>query len=109
LLLQDGSDYQVTESWPRPTKTKVTKMKKTYYILGLVSGAILVYSWKLLVKEGVKIGVTVGREIKKVSAATLEDIEDATAEAMQDMADQDQAGRDDEHQDTARRRTRPAN
>ena len=73
-------------------------MKKTSYLLGLASGAILLYNWKVLVKEGVKIGVKVGREVKKVSAKTLEDLEDATAEAMQDLEDQEQAKRAKEHQ-----------
>lgn len=72
-------------------------MKKTSYLLGVVSGAILLYNWKFLVKEGVKIGVMVGREVKKVSAKTLEDLEDATAEAMQEVEEQDRANRETEH------------
>jgi hypothetical protein len=73
-------------------------MKKTSYLLGLASGAILLYNWKFLVKEGVKIGVKVGREVKRVSAKTLEDLEDATAEAMQDLEDEEQAKPAGEHQ-----------
>jgi hypothetical protein len=76
-------------------------MKKPSYLLGLASGVILLYNWKFLVKEGVKIGVKVGREVKKVSAKTLEDLEDATAEAMQDLEDQEQAKRANEHQGPA--------
>lgn len=75
-------------------------MKKPSYLLGLASGVILLYNWKFLVKEGVKIGVKVGREVKKVSAKTLEDLEDATAEAMQDLEEQEQA-KVNEHQGPA--------
>jgi hypothetical protein len=83
-------------------------MKKTSYLLGVVSGAVLLYNWKFLVKEGVKIGVKVGREVKKVSAKTLEDLEDATAEAMQEVEEQDQAKRETEHQGPVGERKRPA-
>jgi len=61
-------------------------MKKTTYVLGLASGALLALNWRFLLKEGVKVGVKAGREIKKVSAQTLEDIQDASAEALQDLA-----------------------
>lgn len=74
-------------------------MKKTSYLLGMVSGAILLYNWKLLVKESVKIGVKVGREVKKVSAQTLEDLQDATAEAMQDLEEQEKTKRTKENQE----------
>jgi hypothetical protein len=66
--------------------------KKTTYLLGLASGVVLMNYWKFIVKEGVKIGVKVGRNIKQVSVETLEDLEDVTAEAMQDLADQEAAG-----------------
>ena len=72
-------------------------MKKTTYILGLASGAILALNWRLLLKEGIKVGVKVGREVKRVSAETMEDIEDAKAEAMQDLAEEEQAARGSEH------------
>jgi hypothetical protein len=83
-------------------------MKKTTYILGLASGVVLAQSWRVLVKEGVKLGVKVGREVKKVSAETLEDIEDASAEAMQDLAEEDQVARENELRGAGGRRRRPA-
>jgi hypothetical protein len=64
-------------------------MKKTTYLLGLISGAAIAFNWRTIVKEGVKAGVKAGREIKKVSAQTLEDIQDAKAEAMDDLAKKD--------------------
>lgn len=64
-------------------------MKKMTYFLGVASGAAVAFYWRTIVKEGVKAGVKVGREIKKVSAQTLEDIQDAKAEAMDDLAKED--------------------
>ena len=81
-------------------------MKKTTYLLGLASGVVLACSWKFLVKESVKIGVKVGRGVKRVSAETLEDLEDASAEAMQDLAEEDEINRDAEQQEATRRRKR---
>lgn len=72
-------------------------MKKTAYVLGIASGVALALNWRFLVKEGVKAGVKVGREIKKVSAKALEDIEDAKAEAMQDLAEEEKSARAKEH------------
>jgi hypothetical protein len=65
-------------------------MKKSTYLVGLASGLVLAHSWKFLVKEGVKIGVKAGRQIKKVSEQALEDLEDASNEAMHELAEEDQ-------------------
>lgn len=83
-----------------------TKMKKSTYIFGLASGVLLATSWKFLVKEGVKIGVKVGREVKKVSAETLEDLEDARAEAMHDLAEEEKAAHETEGENPEGRRKR---
>jgi hypothetical protein len=69
-------------------------MKKTTYVLGLASGVMLALNWKFFVKEGVKVGVKVGREIKKVSSQALEDLQDAKAEALQDLAEEEKAARE---------------
>jgi len=63
-------------------------MKKTTYILGLASGVVLALNWKILLRESIKISVKVGREVKRVSAGTLEDMQDAKAEAMHDLAEE---------------------
>jgi hypothetical protein len=63
-------------------------MKKTTYLLGLASGVVLALNWRPLLKESIKVGVKVGREVKRVSAETLEDIEDAKAEAMHDLEEE---------------------
>lgn len=74
-------------------------MKKTTYVLGLASGVVLALNWKFFVKEGVKVGVKVGREVKKVSSKALEDLEDAKAEAMQDLAEEERSARKNDHDD----------
>jgi hypothetical protein len=64
-------------------------MKKLAYLLGVVSGVVLAYSWKILLKESVKAGVSAGRAIRRVSEQAFEDIEDASAEAMEELARED--------------------
>jgi hypothetical protein len=69
-------------------------MKKSTYAVGVVSGLILARSWRFLLKEGIKAGVRAGRQIKKVSEEVLEDVEDASAEAFDELAETGQkAGR----------------
>jgi hypothetical protein len=84
--LHKHSEVQFTESWLQPVETK---MKKTTYILGLASGVVLALNWKILLREGIKISVKVGREVKRVSAGALEDLQDAKAEAMHDLAEEE--------------------
>jgi len=78
-------------------------MKKTTYILGLASGVALALNWKLLVKESIKAGVKVGREVKRISAETLEDLEDAKAEAMHDLAEEEKNARENAKHDAGHR------
>jgi hypothetical protein len=82
---------QINESWPPPVEAK---MKKTTYLLGLASGVVLALNWKPILKESIKVGVKVGREVKRVSAETLEDLEDAKAEAMHDLEEEEKAARE---------------
>jgi len=72
-------------------------MKKTTYVLGLASGVMLALNWKFFVKEGVKVSVKVGREVKKVSSQALEDLQDAKAEALQDLAEEERTARESKH------------
>jgi hypothetical protein len=91
---------QVKESWPPPVEAK---MKKTTYLLGLASGVVLALNWKPLLKESIKVGVKVGREVKRVSAETLEDLEDAKAEAMHDLEEEEKKARQSaKHDDGSR-------
>jgi len=69
-------------------------MKKSTYLIGVASGLVLANSWKFLVKEGIKVGVRAGRQVKKISDQVMEDLEDARAEAFDEMQGQEQkAGR----------------
>jgi hypothetical protein len=65
-------------------------MKKSTYLVGVASGLVLAHSWKFLVKEGIKVGVRAGRQIKKVSDQVLEELEDASAEAFDELQGQEQ-------------------
>jgi hypothetical protein len=69
-------------------------MKKSTYLLGVASGLVLASSWKFLVKESIKAGVLAGRQVKKISDQVMEDLEDARAEAFDELQEQEQkAGR----------------
>ncbi|MDQ3745103.1 MAG: hypothetical protein M3444_12035 [Acidobacteriota bacterium] len=69
-------------------------MKKSTYLLGVASGLVLASSWKFLAKEGIKAGVLAGRQVKKISDQVMEDLEDARAEAFDELKAQEQkAGR----------------
>jgi hypothetical protein len=64
-------------------------MKKTVYLLGLASGVIVAQYWRVLFKESVKAGVRAGRVIRRVSTQAMEEMEDANAEALNELAEQD--------------------
>lgn len=69
-------------------------MKKTTYLFGVISGVLVAQYWRPLFKESVKAGVRAGRVMRRVSAQAMEEMEDANAEAMEELAQQDQkAGR----------------
>lgn len=65
-------------------------MKKSTFVMGVASGLVLAHSWKFLVKEGIKVGVRAGRQIKKVSDQVMEELEDASAEAFDELQEQEQ-------------------
>ncbi|HTF72726.1 MAG TPA: hypothetical protein VK638_59665 [Edaphobacter sp.] len=64
-------------------------MKKSSYLLGIASGVVVTAYWRTILKEGVKGGVRVGRVVKRVSAQAMEEIEDANAEALSELEQQD--------------------
>lgn len=64
-------------------------MKKSSYLLGIASGVVVTAYWRTILKEGVKSGVRVGRVVKRVSAQAMEEIEDANAEALSELQQQD--------------------
>jgi hypothetical protein len=65
-------------------------MNKAVYVFGIATGVILACSWKFIVREGVKAGVQAGRAIRTVADQAVEDLEDASAEAMDELAREEQ-------------------
>jgi hypothetical protein len=62
-------------------------MKKTHFLLGLVSGVVLAQHWRFLAKEGIKGGIKAGRAMKELSQRAMEDIEDIAAEATAEASE----------------------
>lgn len=65
-------------------------MKKTLFVVGLLSGVVLSQTWKVITKEGIKAGIRAGRKFKELSEQALEDIEDIAAEAADEVSQKDQ-------------------
>jgi hypothetical protein len=59
--------------------------KTTLFVGGLASGLVLSQTWKVLTKQGIKLGIKAGRKVKEVSQQALEDIGDLTAEATEEL------------------------
>ena len=67
-------------------------MKKSTLFVGLVgmaSGVVLAHKWRLIVKEGIKLGLKASVMVKEVSQQAIEDIGDLTAEANQELSEND--------------------
>ena len=64
-------------------------MKKSTYLVGVASGLVLAHYWKSIAKEGIKAGVRAGRQIKKVSEQVMEELEDASAEAFDELQERE--------------------
>ena len=62
-------------------------MKKTHFLLGLVSGVVIAHNWRFLAKEGIKGGIKAGRSLKELSQRAMEDIEDIAAEATAEASE----------------------
>jgi hypothetical protein len=65
-------------------------MKKLAFLAGLVSGCVLALNWKSVTKQGIKAGIKAGRKVREVSRQALDDIEDVAAEAMDELAREEQ-------------------
>jgi hypothetical protein len=68
--------------------------KKSVYTLGIVSGLFLAGTWRVLAKEGIKIGIHAGRKAKELSQQVWEDIEDIAAEATAEVPEPAQENKD---------------
>jgi hypothetical protein len=58
-------------------------------LAGLASGVILAQNWRYLTKEGIKLGVRAGVKVREVSQQAMEDLGDLTAEATQELSEQE--------------------
>jgi hypothetical protein len=66
------------------------KHKKTLFLAGLFSGIVISKNWRILSKEGIKAGVRAGRKVREFSQRAMEDVEDVTAEAMEELGREQQ-------------------
>lgn len=64
--------------------------KTTLFVGGLASGLVLSQTWKVLTKQGIKLGIKAGRKVREVSQQALEDIGDLTAEAAQEVHEEEE-------------------
>lgn len=67
-------------------------MKKSTarFLLGLTAGALIGAHWRSLAKQGIQAGIVAGRKLKDVSEQAMEEIEDLTAEATDELAANEQ-------------------
>ncbi len=55
-------------------------------LVGLASGVVLAQNWRVLTKEGIKLGIKTGIKVRELSQQAMEDIGDLTAEAAQEIS-----------------------
>ncbi|HEX7999708.1 MAG TPA: hypothetical protein VF528_15075 [Pyrinomonadaceae bacterium] len=68
-------------------------MKKTLFVVGVLSGVVLSRTWKVLTKEGIKVGIKAGRKFRELSQQAIEDIEDIAAEASEEVSQKGEGAR----------------
>ena len=64
--------------------------KRTLFagLAGLASGVFLANNWRMLTKEGIKLGIRTSHKVREVTQQAMEDIGDLTAEASQELSQQ---------------------
>ncbi len=67
--------------------------KKSLFTIGLITGVVLSRTWRVLAKEGIKVGIQAGRKVKELSQQAMEDIEDIAAEAAEEVQEAPAANR----------------
>lgn len=65
-------------------------MKKRLFVAGLVSGLVLSRTWRVLTKEGIKVGIRGGRKLNELAQEFVEDVQDVTAEALEELSAREQ-------------------
>ncbi|HKR11545.1 MAG TPA: hypothetical protein VJT15_05795 [Pyrinomonadaceae bacterium] len=58
-------------------------------LAGLASGVLLAQHWRVITKEGIKLGLKASTKVKEVSQQAMEDFSDLTAEANQELSEHD--------------------
>lgn len=66
------------------------KHKKALFLAGLFSGIVITKNWRTLSKGGIKAGIRAGRKVRELSQQAIEDIEDVTAEALDELGKEQQ-------------------
>lgn len=64
--------------------------KRTLFaaLAGLASGVLLSNNWRVLTKEGIKLGIRTSHKVRELSQQAMEDLGDLTAEANQELSQQ---------------------
>lgn len=64
--------------------------KRTLFaaLAGLASGVFLSSNWRMLTKEGIKLGIRTSHKVRELSQQAMEDLGDLTAEANQELSQQ---------------------
>ena len=72
--------------------------KRTFFagLAGLASGILLANNWRILTKEGIKLGIRTSQKVRELSQQAMEDIGDLTAEASQEVSQQPSSEHDRE-------------
>jgi len=65
-------------------------MKKLVFLIGFVSGGVLIGKWRVVAKHSIKGGILASRKIKEVSEQVREDLQDVAAEATEEIHKKDQ-------------------
>jgi gas vesicle protein len=65
-------------------------MNKKPFFFGLLSGVVIAYHWRVIAKEGMKVGIRAGRKGQEILQQAMEDIEDIAAEATEEASEQHQ-------------------
>ena len=64
--------------------------KKVLFFAGLLSGVVIAQNWRVISKEGIKLGIRAGRKLSEASQQAVEDLQDVTAEALEELASEEQ-------------------
>jgi len=65
-------------------------------LAGLAAGVLLANNWRVLTKEGIKLGIRTSIKVRELTQQAMEDIRDLTAEASQELSQQPRAEHDRE-------------